>query len=246
MNHHGSLGPLADCLSLLSRPPALIAVAVISAMQLARGYVMAMMIAQIRVAGAANLGLVVTAFGFAFFLLLLAIQFHLARRLGSDEPPTRPAELGTWFGAAMANGGAFWLMTAIVPVVMISMVGMTPYLALAMGIISLALRLLLYPVATLQAAAAHGDRELTLGKIWAFVTSERPVWYLNFLLLGVAASVTPLLLSSLPSRGLSFSITNALPPALIGAIIQVLLLLYDVATCRAARAAEVDMGSVFD
>lgn len=247
MNHHGSLGPLADSLALLSRPPALIAFAVLAAGLAGRALVMAELLQDVRVGGTESLGLVVAGMGIAYFLLVLAVQFQLARRLGSDEPPTRPAELATWLGAALANGGAFWLITAIVPVIMMSVLGMTPYFKLIMTLIVLAARLALYPVSVLQAAAAHGDRELSLGKIWSFVTAQRPVWYFYVLLLNVAVVMLPALLQNAsPPAGPPFPATTALLDAAIGAAIQLLLFLFSIATCRAARAAEAEMGSVFD
>jgi hypothetical protein len=220
--------------ALAQRGPALVALLVLVVIE--AGYALAL--AQVFGSGEqrdyARIGLLVTIAGFAIFLIVAAVQYQLARRLGNDGAPMVASNLGLWIGLTLIYGIASIVWSTVSSMIAVQFSTDAIAYPLAIGAMRVAFQVAMFAVLVRSVAAAHSGNRVPFARIWSILWSERIGW------LGIYAALAAAIWLAIwfggmavrPLLGDSATI-GSLPGALLGAIGQIVLILYAIAVYRA-------------
>ena len=240
MYNRSTGSPFGDTMALLAQPAALLGGLALAAAQLSRSYAMATLIARARAGGGYQLlPIAGMAAGIVMFVVFAIVHFVLSRRLGGPEDSEGEPGIGNWIALMFLFFLVSQLASFITPLMLrISGTAITNY-PYIMGSISLAVRLVFFPVMVFLAALAHDGEAGTFGDIWSFLTGRGIGWLLGYVLLGIAVSFIPIgLMTALAPHPGSAASSAMLLPSLAIALGQLLPILYAIAAYRAARASK--------
>lgn len=237
-----------DFVSVLSSPPALVALLVLMVLSGGQAVLVNAQLAE----WASSMGM--AAVGLVLNLLLIfqgiaafTIQFVLSRMLGSADGKAGQANFGAWLGFALLYFLVAWIANAMVTFVAGIATGSSYWLIpLASGVIGMLVRVALFPLLVRLVSLAHDREGPSFSMIWACLTGERPGIYGGYAGLCLLVALLPAvsMIVRMGSDGGPLGTGVYLVLGLVSAFTQLLLFCYAITAYRAVAAGR-GSGDVF-
>ena len=237
--------PVADTISLLATPAALIGGLVLVAAQIGHSLAIALAIEAARPSGNYGLvGLAAISGVIVLFLVFGAVQFMLARRLGGSYGTAGTPGIASWISLVIFYFLANQLVSFLTPMVLNGAGLPASAVPVLRAAVSFAVRLLFFPVIVYMSALAHDGEACDFPDIISFLAKRGISWLVAYLALSLVLAGGLLAFTALTPHpsGESQGHGQAIVLSLFVAIGQLLSILFAIATYRAARASRDEDG----